>query len=76
MSTSYGIGRGSKDKVSIFNKHVPHKSHPKDADGVKITCFSFVIQKLIERPLLFQGRKFDVRLWVLVNGTDGKCYLY
>ena len=28
---------------------------------------SFVIQKYMEKPLLFHGRKFDIRVWVLVN---------
>lgn len=35
-----------------------------------------MIQKLIERPLLFKKRKFDIRVWVLVNSNDGKCYLF
>jgi hypothetical protein len=69
LSDHYGIGRGSKDKVSIdkvsiFNKHSSTKS---TIDLDKLRSFSFVIQKLIERPLLFQGRKFDIRLFVLVN---------
>ncbi|CAD8070956.1 unnamed protein product [Paramecium sonneborni] len=33
----------------------------------QIKSSSFVIQKYIQRPFLLDGRKFDIRLWVLVT---------
>lgn len=38
--------------------------------------FSFVIQKLIERPVLYLNRKFDIRTLVLLNSSDGKVYMF
>ncbi|CDW90267.1 ttl domain containing protein [Stylonychia lemnae] len=35
----------------------------------------FVIQKYLEKPLLINRRKFDIRLWVLI-AQDHKCYLF
>ena len=40
-----------------------------------IQSSSFVVQKYMERPLLYDGRKFDIRIWVML-GPDLKVYLF
>ena len=34
--------------------------------GCDIKCEYLILQKYLEKPLLYQGRKFDIRLWVLI----------
>ena len=36
---------------------------------------TFIIQKYIERPFLIDKRKFDIRVWVLIN-QDFEVFFY
>ena len=40
-----------------------------DASQPKIQSSTFVIQKYIEKPLLINHRKFDIRVWVLITNS-------
>ena len=37
--------------------------------------YSFIIQKYLEKPLLIDGRKFDIRVWVLFT-HEMKVYFF
>ena len=82
MCNNYGIGRGNRDKSSIYQTHNHnHRTsvqENQDADRAnqQHKNYTFVIQKLIEKPLLYFNRKFDIRQWVLLNSADGKVYKY
>jgi hypothetical protein len=55
------------------NEKVPHRSRsivPTKACGSR-----FVLQKYIERPMLFKRRKFDIRVWVVLT-HDMKVYMF
>lgn len=37
------------------------------SNNKQLKCFSFIIQKYIEKPMLIDGKKFDIRVWVVLS---------
>ena len=59
---------GSVPDKSIQNNNEANKKIQINASNVfVIQSTSFVIQKYMEQPLLYGGRKFDIRVWVLIT---------
>ena len=64
--------RGCGIQVSKELDHIKGLIQNVNVNG---TRRSYIIQKYIEKPLLYKNRKFDIRLWVLV-AHDGRCFLF
>ncbi|CAI2376038.1 unnamed protein product [Moneuplotes crassus] len=75
-----GMDKGlpkTEASMIISNKDQKKKSstqHP-EVCSQKIKSSTFVIQKYIEKPLLINDRKFDIRVWVLLT-QDLKVYFF
>ena len=45
--------------------------------GCDIKCEYLILQKYLEKPLLYQGRKFDIRLWVMsISGQEEDIFIF
>jgi hypothetical protein len=85
-SMNHKITNGKEEEAQpIIEPEPPVAKKGKDGQqaddflSTGVTSDIFVLQKYIEKPLLIDERKFDIRLLVLVdscNLTDQKCYLF
>jgi len=65
-NTNRGNGIKVVNKLPKIEQYISDKSH------------TYIIQKYIEHPLLFKGRKFDIRCFALITSINGyiKAYYY
>ena len=64
-----------KKAEEIQNKKKINIDEKKKACDIK--CEYLILQKYLEKPLLYQGRKFDIRLWVLfISCQEDDIYIF
>ena len=73
---------GQETKPAPENKKLPDARSEHVSEGEKIaqitnvrTSQRFLVQKYVEDPLLFRGRKFDIRCFAFVT-SRGECFVY
>jgi hypothetical protein len=61
--------------INVEAKEIVARQEDPERETKELKSFQFIVQKYIEKPLLFKKRKFDIRQWALIN-HDGKCYMF
>ena len=44
-----------------------------EGENNNFKCEHIILQKYLEKPLLYQGRKFDIRIWILIIAGQENC---
>ena len=66
---------GNNNKFRIKNNKYFNSTEKEFSNSVK--CEYIMIQKYLEKPLLYQGRKFDIRIWVMfITNRENDVYIF
>ena len=72
---SEGNNDNSKNKILNSDKKNSFEKDYINTNGIK--CEYIMIQKYLEKPLLYQGRKFDIRMWIMfMTNRDNEVYIF
>ena len=63
------------DKIVEYLLKIQEEKKLESETNNNIKCEHILLQKYLEKPLLYQGRKFDIRIWVLLS-HDMKVYIF
>ena len=72
---SEGNNDNSKNKILNSEKKNSFEKEYINTNGIK--CEYIMIQKYLEKPLLYQGRKFDIRMWIMfMTNSENDVYSF
>ena len=77
-NNNISINNYSNNNYDNINTHCKNNSPEKyknNSNGIK--CEYIMIQKYLEKPLLYQGRKFDIRIWVMfITNREDEIFIF
>jgi len=63
------------ETINTNSKSNSPEKDKNNSNGIK--CDYIMIQKYLEKPLLYQGRKFDIRIWVLfITNRENEIFIF